>query len=136
MHHNTLWRGYGGIGGCVKTSPMGPYPPPKPEVNLRECVTSMPLPSMIKATHYGFETQGRCQQKSKTGGSLAPQKGLMSSKKILKNCWQVFVMFLINFIWKGLTKIPEQHCSEGKSTHLTTACETLSFLNIPSVQGT
>ena len=31
-------------------------------------------------THPGFETQGRHHQKSKTGVSVAPQKGLMSSK--------------------------------------------------------
>ena len=31
-----------------------------PEVNLRKCVTHMPLPSMNKAAHYGFETQRRC----------------------------------------------------------------------------
>ena len=30
--------------------------------------------------HPGFETHGRRQQKSKTGISVAPQKGLMSSK--------------------------------------------------------
>ena len=36
------------------------------------------------STLHGFETQGRCQQKSKTGVSVAPQKGLMSSKKFFK----------------------------------------------------
>ena len=30
--------------------------------------------------HPGFETQGRCHQKSKTGVSVAPQKGLVSYK--------------------------------------------------------
>ena len=35
------------------------------EVNLRECITHLPLPSVNKAAHPGFETQGRCQQKSK-----------------------------------------------------------------------
>ena len=39
----------------------------------------MPLPSVNKAAHYGFETQRRCNQKSKTWVSVAPQKGLMSS---------------------------------------------------------
>ena len=29
----------------------------------------------------GFETQGRCHQKSKTGLSVAPQKGLISKTK-------------------------------------------------------
>ena len=51
-----------------------------PEVNLRECVTSMPLPSANEAGHSGFETQRRCYQKSKKGVSVFPQKGLVSSK--------------------------------------------------------
>ena len=50
-----------------------------PEVNIRECVIHMPPPSMNKAAHSGFETQRRGHQKSKTGVSVAPQKGLMSS---------------------------------------------------------
>ena len=37
-----------------------------------------------KAAHSGFETQKRHHQKSKTGVSLAPQKGLMSSQFFLK----------------------------------------------------
>ena len=44
------------------------------EVNLKEHVTHMPLPSANKA---GFETQRRRHQKSKT---VAPHKELMSSK--------------------------------------------------------
>ena len=51
-----------------------------PEVNL-----SNPLHAGEKARmqgiHPGFETQGRHHQKSKTGVSVAPQKGLVSSKK-------------------------------------------------------
>ena len=31
-----------------------------------------PLPSVNKASHSDFETQGRCHQKSKTGVSVAP----------------------------------------------------------------
>ena len=34
--------------------------------------------------HPGFETQGRRQQKSKMGITVAPQKGLMFSKIFLK----------------------------------------------------
>ena len=52
----------------------------KPEVNLREHVTCMPQPNANKAAHSGFETQRRCHQKFKTGVSVTPQKGLMSSK--------------------------------------------------------
>ena len=55
-----------------------------PEVNLREHVTFLPLPSTNKAAHSGFETQRRHNQKSKTGVSVAPQKGLMSSKFFFK----------------------------------------------------
>ena len=56
-----------------------------PEVNLREHVTHTPLPSTNKAAHSCFKTQRRCHQNSKTGVSVAPQKGLMSSKIFLKN---------------------------------------------------
>ena len=52
-----------------------------PKVNVRECVAHMSPPSMNKAAHSGFETQRRHHQKSKTGVSVAPQKGLMSSQK-------------------------------------------------------
>ena len=55
-----------------------------PELNLRGHVTYMPPPSANKATLSGFETQRRHHQKSKTGISVAPQKGFMSSKNFLK----------------------------------------------------
>ena len=55
-----------------------------PKVNLRECVIHMPLSSMNKAAHTGFETQRIHHQNSKTGISVVPQKGLMSSKKNFK----------------------------------------------------
>ena len=51
-----------------------------PEMNLKEHVTCMPMPSANKAAHSGFETQRRHHQKSKTGVSVVPQKELMSSK--------------------------------------------------------
>ena len=38
----------------------------------------------IPGIHPGFETQGRRHQKSKTGVSVAPQKGLVSYKFFLK----------------------------------------------------
>ena len=46
------------------------------EVNLR-----ITQESMQKGIHSGFETQGRCQEMSKTGVSVASRKELMSSKK-------------------------------------------------------
>ena len=52
-----------------------------PDLNLGECVTYMLPPSANKAAHSGFETWRRHHQKSKIGVSVAPQKGLMSSKK-------------------------------------------------------
>ena len=47
-----------------------------PEMNFRENVKLMPLPSTNKAAHSGFETERRHQQKSKTVLSVIPQKDL------------------------------------------------------------
>ena len=55
-----------------------------PEMNLREPALCTSLSSVNKAAHSGFETQRRCQQKSKTGVSMAPQKGLGSYKNYFK----------------------------------------------------
>ena len=55
-----------------------------PEVNLREYILPVPLPNVNKAALSGFETQRRYHQKSKTGVSVTPQKGLISSKKLYK----------------------------------------------------
>ena len=55
-----------------------------PEVNLRECVTCMPLPSANKAAHSGFETQRRHHQKSKTGYQWPHKKDLCLPKIFLK----------------------------------------------------
>ena len=38
--------------------------------------------ALKRGIHSGFETQGRCHQKSKPELSVASQKGLMASKKI------------------------------------------------------
>ena len=57
-----------------------------PEMNLRECVTHTPLPSANKAAHSGFETQ-RCHKKSKTGVSVAPQKGVSTLLKAVALRW-------------------------------------------------
>ena len=55
-----------------------------PELNPGECVTCTPLPSANKAAHSGFEIQRRWYQKSETGVSVAPQKGIMFSNKLLE----------------------------------------------------
>ena len=64
------------------------------ELNLREHISCMPPPSPNKAAHSGFETQRRHHQKSKTGVSVAPQKGLMSSKICLKKEYMQLPQFL------------------------------------------
>ena len=56
-----------------------------PEMNLRECISCMPLPSKNKAVHSGFETQRRYHQKFKTGVSVALQKDLCPQICFLKN---------------------------------------------------
>ena len=53
-----------------------------PEVNLR--ITQA-------RKHPGFETQGRCHHKFKTGVSVAPRKGLMSSKLKKKRLFEFFI---------------------------------------------
>ena len=47
-----------------------------PEVNLKEHITCMPTPSAYKLLTLALM---RHHQKSKTGESVAPQKGLMTS---------------------------------------------------------
>ena len=56
-----------------------------PEVNLREQTSYMPSPSVNKGAQSGFATQRRYHQKSKTGVSVAPQKGICPPKLIKKN---------------------------------------------------
>ena len=70
-----------------------------PEVNLRECIPHMSPPSANKAAHSSFEPQRRCHQKSKTGVSVAPQKGLVSSKNLKKKIAAQFgsILYLLNF---------------------------------------
>ena len=55
-----------------------------PEVNLKEFVTCMPMPSTNKASHSVFKPRGVVTKKSKTRVSVAHQKGLMSSKNFKK----------------------------------------------------
>ena len=63
------------------------------------CNTYMPPPSLNKAAHSGFETQRRCHQNSKTGVSVVPQKGLMSSKIWKK---RIGIWISIDLIWSSL----------------------------------
>ena len=50
-----------------------------PEVNLRECIPPMPLPSANKAAHSGFENRGNITKSPKTGVS-GPTKGPANEK--------------------------------------------------------
>ena len=54
--------------------------------------------------HPGFETQGRRHQKSKTGVSVAPQKGLVSYKIFLKKKKKKKKEIAI--LKTGITKVP------------------------------
>ena len=54
-----------------------------PKVNHRECVTHIPLPSVNKAAHPGFETQMKHHGKSKTRVSVS---------SLLKHCGHIFFM--------------------------------------------
>ena len=69
-----------------------------PEVNLREHVTHTPPPSANKAAHSGFEIHRRHYQKSKTGVSVAPQKGLMSSKNFFKKKYKGLIFFPLGYL--------------------------------------
>ena len=51
-----------------------------PEVNLKECVTCTPVPSVNKAANSGFETQRRHQQKSKARVSVAQKRTYVLQK--------------------------------------------------------
>ena len=65
--------------------------PPKGQQEYISCVPS--LPSVNNTAHSGFETERKHHQKSDTGASVAPQKGLMSyknlKKKISPDSWVV-----------------------------------------------
>ena len=65
------------------------------EVNLREHVTHTPAPNMNKVFCSGFKTQRRCHQKSKTGLSVAPLKGLMSFKYFFEEKYQQKKIYII-----------------------------------------
>ena len=72
------------------------------EVDLRECTLCSPPAMWIKAAHSGFETQRRRHQKSKRGVPVAPQKGQLSTKNILKKnpLWRKKILqFQIPIYW-------------------------------------
>ena len=82
-----------------------------PEVNLMEYVIQTSAKSVKKAAHSGFETQRRHHHKSKTGVTVAPHEGLMSSKNFKKKnppkikkknvlLWYAYLSY-----WENLTYI-------------------------------
>ena len=52
-----------------------------------------------RGIHPGFETQGRRYQKSKTGVSVAPRIGLMSSKIFLKKLLSLKIIRIFMMLW-------------------------------------
>ena len=68
-----------------------------PEVNLRNSLYAGEE-ACKRGIHPGFETQGRRHQKSKTGVSVAPPKGYMSSKNFKKS-----ILKLMPFLTHSLT---------------------------------
>ena len=62
-----------------------------PEVNLRECVTCMPLPSMNKAAHSGFRTQRRDHLESQAGVSVDGKNDLRSPNFFKKDVMEINV---------------------------------------------
>ena len=69
-----------------------------PEVNLRNSLHAGNK-ARKRGIHPGFETQGRRYQKSKTGVSVVPQKGLVSSKNFQKKCIITFYIGDVSGIW-------------------------------------
>ena len=72
-----------------------------PKVNLRECIIPMPPSSVNKAAHSGFETQMKHHQKSKTGVSMAPQKGLVLQKFLKKIMLDQMAVFSVSLVQIG-----------------------------------
>ena len=77
-----------------------------PEVNLREHITQMPLASVNKAAHSGFETQRKHHQKSKTGASVTPQfkKKKKNFQGVALSADDVFVFVFEKLIYCGWSR--------------------------------
>ena len=81
-----------------------------PKMNLRITTGEKACKQGI---HPGFETQSRHHQKSKTGVSLAPQKGLVSSKKLKKGTSEDM----------GMAEVSDLHC-----LRLTNFCQSVQTM--------
>ena len=84
-------------------------------------ISRTPPPSAYKAAYSGFETQRRRHQNSKTGVSVAPQKGLMSPQKFLRKS---FRMFQSSSSWQKIW-CSEEHWFKQESENLAMLLERL-----------
>ena len=75
-------------------------------VTPKECISHMPLQSVNKAAHSGFETQKRRHQKSVTRVSVAPKMDIcpikLKEKTIRQKLgctvsWHIHTCYLVNF---------------------------------------
>ena len=103
-----------------------------PEVNIRNSLHAGDKTSK-QGIHPGFETQGRHCQKSKTGVSVAPRKGLTSSKNFKKKEIAVWLFCESSTGYGPEIRLCEANCC--KQTHQT---ELLPFVckTIDHVDGT
>ena len=108
-----------------------------PEVNLRNSLHTGDK-ACKSGIHSGFKTQGRHHQNSKTGVSVATQKGLMSSKKFLKK-----KKLKASTSSQSIVKEDQRDQMQGKTSNLsedrsTPKCETINIkdlIEIESVSG-
>ena len=90
-----------------------------PEVNLWNPLLHAGEEACKREIYPGFETQGSCYQNSKTGVSVAPQKGLMFSKHLKKKTLSLFLCLSTNFELNGIHFIMcEQNLRAMKYHHI------------------
>ena len=75
-----------------------------PEVNLGNPLCTGEE-ACKRGIHPGFETQSRHQQKSKTGVSVAPQKGHVSSKNFFKKDLHILIYLFISILFLLITYV-------------------------------
>ena len=89
----------------IETAQLPCWPLYSQQVSHQRWIWGSHKQENMQGIHPGFETQGRHHQKSKTGVSVAPQKGLMSSKNFLKNCQATPILQKCYFIPLGNDKL-------------------------------
>ena len=68
----------------IKKAQLPRWPLYSQQVSYQRWIWGSLKRESMQGIHPGFETEGRHDQKSKTGVSVAPWKGLMSSKILFK----------------------------------------------------